>query len=155
MGSQCLSMKSGNSVLSLFLLGLLVSLLLPEADCWGVRGRVLANRRIARKGPVRRSQGQRQRKQAGRPLRRRGKEDTLLMQMLPPLMGLPLLMQWLPALAKGLQGASVRYSCSTEERAHTPSSSYRTSARIPRLEAERKPKNLLRFQAIFDVTLEK
>merc|ERR1711892_794897 len=75
MGSKCLSMKSGNSVLSLFLLVLLVSLLLPEADCWGVRGRALANRRIARKGPVRGSQGHRQRKQAGRPLRRRGKED--------------------------------------------------------------------------------
>merc|ERR1711892_991725 len=66
MGSQCLSMKSGNSVLSL---------LLPEADCWGVRGRALANRRTARKGPVRSSQGQRTRKQARRPLRRTGKED--------------------------------------------------------------------------------
>merc|ERR1711892_1658919 len=75
MGSQCLSMKSGNSVLSLFLLVLLVSLLLPEADCWGVRGRALANRRTARKGPVRRSQGHRTRKQARRPLRRTGKED--------------------------------------------------------------------------------
>merc|ERR1712123_544500 len=59
MGSKCLSMKSGNSVLSMFLLVLLVSLLLPEADCWGVRGRALANRRIASKGPVRSSQGQR------------------------------------------------------------------------------------------------
>merc|ERR1711892_39993 len=59
MGSKCLSMKSGNSVLYLFLLVILASLLLPEADCWGVRGRALANRRIARKGPVRSSQGQR------------------------------------------------------------------------------------------------
>merc|ERR1711935_735360 len=75
MGSQCLSMKSGNSVLSVFLLVLLVSLLLPEADCWGVRGRALANRRTARKELVRSSQGQRQRKQARRPLRRTGKED--------------------------------------------------------------------------------
>merc|ERR1711892_288228 len=58
MGSKCLSMKSGNSVLSLLLMVLLVSLLLPEVDCWGVRGRALANRRTAKKGLVRSSQGQ-------------------------------------------------------------------------------------------------
>ena len=76
-----MNLNSGKRGLSLFcLLVLLVTLLLPEADCWGVRGRALAKGRMARKGDVRTSQGKRQparrqRPAERRPLRRRGKED--------------------------------------------------------------------------------
>merc|ERR1711892_1533084 len=84
MGSQCLSMKSGNSVLSLFLLVLLVSLLLPEADCWGVRGRALANRRTARKGRVRSSQGQRQRPPQRKPKRINRRRGSKSWEEAPP-----------------------------------------------------------------------
>ena len=76
-----MNLNSGKRGLSLFcLLVLLVTLLLPEADCWGVRGRALAKGRMARKGDVRTSQGKRQparrqRPAQRRPLRRRGKDD--------------------------------------------------------------------------------
>merc|ERR1719445_801037 len=71
-------MKSNRSLLSILLLALLISLMLPEADCWGVRGRAVAKRRQA--GNVRRSQssGQRQRRPARRPKRinrRRGSKS--------------------------------------------------------------------------------
>ena len=62
-----MDLKSGNRGLSLFcLLVLLVSLLLPEADCWGVRGRALAKGRLARKGAVRASQPARKQRPAQR-----------------------------------------------------------------------------------------
>merc|ERR1712123_487176 len=121
MGSKCLNMKSGNSVLSVFLLVLLVSLLLPEADCWGVRGRALANRRTARKGPVRSSQGQRQRqrppqRKPKRINRRRGSKSW---EEAPPesdvAYKMPLL--WKLQVLLGTWLGSVRSSCSTGGRA--------------------------------------
>ena len=61
-----MNLKSGNSLLSIFFLVLLVALLLPEADCWGVRGRALAKGRLARKGAVRASQPARKQRPAQR-----------------------------------------------------------------------------------------
>merc|ERR1711892_189003 len=81
---KCLSMKSGNSVLSVFLLVLLVSLLLPEADCWGVRGRALANRRTAGKIPVRSSQVQRQRPPQRKPKRINRRRGSKAWEEAPP-----------------------------------------------------------------------